>query len=86
MDINIINGSFEESKPEDINILFTTMQGLHTSLTALRENSVTLSDFTDAKLVLIADEAHHLDNESEMSGHGLKPCRAYLQPTKKIYS
>lgn len=65
VDINVINGSFEESKPEDINILFTTIQGLHISLTTLRENSVTLNDFTDKKLVLIADEAHHLDNESE---------------------
>ncbi|MCD8478738.1 MAG: DEAD/DEAH box helicase family protein [Sulfurospirillum sp.] len=44
---------------------FTTVQGLHVSLTTLRENGITYSDFKDKKLVLIADEAHHLDNEND---------------------
>lgn len=83
VDINVINSSFEESKPEDINILFTTMQGLHTSLTTLRENSVTLSDFTDKKLVLIADEAHHLDNESENERTWFKTVQNLLATNKE---
>lgn len=63
--INLIQSSFEEAKPNDINIFFTTVQGLHVSLTTLRENGITYSDFKDKKLVLIADEAHHLDNEND---------------------
>lgn len=63
--INLIQSSFEEAKPNDINIFFTTIQGLHVSLTTLRENGITYSDFKDKKLVLIADEAHHLDNEND---------------------
>jgi type III restriction enzyme len=62
VNINIINGSFEDARSDDINIFFTTMQGLHTSLTTLKENGITYSDFEDNKLVLIADEAHHLNN------------------------
>lgn len=63
--VNLIQSSFEEAKPNDINIFFTTIQGLHVSLTTLRENGITYSDFKDKKLVLIADEAHHLDNEND---------------------
>lgn len=63
--INIIQSSFEEAKERDINLFFTTVQGLHVSLTTLRENGITYSDFKDKKLVLIADEAHHLDNEND---------------------
>ncbi|MDD3324141.1 MAG: DEAD/DEAH box helicase family protein [Sulfurospirillaceae bacterium] len=62
---NIIQSSFEEAKERDINLFFTTVQGLHVSLTTLKENGITYSDFKDKKLVLIADEAHHLDNEKE---------------------
>jgi type III restriction enzyme len=63
VEVNLIDGSFADAKDSAINIFFTTMQGLHTSLTTLRENGITYSDFEDKKLVLIADEAHHLDNE-----------------------
>lgn len=63
VNINLIESSFEDARNDDINIFFTTVQGLHTSLTTLKENGITYSDFEDKKLVLIADEAHHLDNE-----------------------
>ncbi|MDD5084379.1 MAG: DEAD/DEAH box helicase family protein [Candidatus Moranbacteria bacterium] len=59
--INEISGTFAESKSDNINIHFTTVQGLHTSLTTLNENGITYDDFKDKKLVLIADEAHHLN-------------------------
>lgn len=39
---------------------FTTIQQLHLDLNNTKENSVTYEDFNDKKLVLIADEAHHL--------------------------
>ncbi|MBK6914177.1 MAG: DEAD/DEAH box helicase family protein [Ignavibacteriales bacterium] len=39
---------------------FTTIQQLHIDLNNTKENSLTYEDFKDKKLVLIADEAHHL--------------------------
>jgi type III restriction enzyme len=39
---------------------FTTIQQLHIDLNNTKENSITYEDFKDKKLVLIADEAHHL--------------------------
>lgn len=52
---------FESSNSDDINILFTTIQGLHTTLNLPRENSVTFEDFKDKKIALISDEAHHIN-------------------------
>jgi len=53
--------NFDESNEYDINIIFTTIQGLHTQLNVFRENSITLEDFKDKKIVLISDEAHHIN-------------------------
>jgi len=52
--------NFEASNPEDINIVFTTIQGLHTRLNYPKENALTYEDFDDKEIVLISDEAHHL--------------------------
>jgi len=53
--------NFDEANEYDINIIFTTIQGLHSQLNLFRENSVTLEDFKDRKIVLISDEAHHIN-------------------------
>jgi type III restriction enzyme len=52
--------NFEEADNLNINLKFTTIQQLHIDLNNTKENSVTYEDFKDKKLVLIADEAHHL--------------------------
>ncbi len=52
--------NFEEADTQNINLKFTTIQQLHIDLNNTKENSVTYEDFKDKKLVLIADEAHHL--------------------------
>ena len=52
--------NFEEADNQNINLKFTTIQQLHSDLNNTKENSVTYEDFKDKKLVLIADEAHHL--------------------------
>lgn len=54
--------NFEESDDQNININFTTIQQLHIDLNNTKENSVTYEDFKDKKIVLIADEAHHLSS------------------------
>ena len=61
-DVNLIEDTFDSSKSEDINLLFTTINKLHGNLeTTIKENSITYDDFKDKKIVLIADEAHHLN-------------------------
>lgn len=51
---------FDEADDQNINLKFTTIQQLHIDLNNTKENSVTYEDFKDKRLVLIADEAHHL--------------------------
>ncbi len=53
--------NFDDGHPDDINILFTTVQGLHAKLQLARENSITVEDIGQQKLVLLSDEAHHLN-------------------------
>lgn len=53
--------NFESTNEDDINILFSTIQGLHTKLNAPRENSISFDDFIDKEIVLISDEAHHIN-------------------------
>lgn len=53
--------NFEDVNQNDINICFTTIQKLHSNLTISKENSITLEDFRKHEIVLIADEAHHMN-------------------------
>lgn len=55
---------FQSANQDDINIVFTTIQGLHMSLNNPAENSITYEDFQDRKIVLISDEAHHINAET----------------------
>lgn len=48
-----------------INIVFTTIQGLHAKLNAPRENGLVYEDFKKNKIVLISDEAHHINAETK---------------------
>lgn len=62
IEINVIEDTFDSAKPDAINILFTTINKLHGDLeTTVRENAISYDDFARRKLVLIADEAHHLN-------------------------
>ncbi len=57
--------NFENSQTDNINIIFTTIQGLHTRLRNSRENAITYADLSDKNLVLISDEAHHINAETK---------------------
>lgn len=57
--------SFEAANRDDINIMFSTIAGLHSKLRENKENSITFEDFEDKKLVLISDEAHHLNVDTK---------------------
>jgi len=60
--------NFEEADAENINIKFTTIQQLHFDLNNAKENSITIEDIKDKKIVLIADEAHHLSSATRNNG------------------
>ena len=53
--------NFEGTDENDINLCFTTIQKLHSDLNTPKENSITYQDFKDKKIVLLADEAHHMN-------------------------
>ena len=53
--------NFEDTYPDDINICFTTIQQLHLDMKAEKEDGLTLENFADKKIVLLADEAHHMN-------------------------
>ena len=60
--------TFDVADSTNINIKFTTIQQLHIDLNNTKENSVTYEDFKDKKIVLIADEAHHLNSATKSNG------------------
>ena len=66
----VVNGSrvdikkvdnFQGANKDCINLCLTTIQGLHTDLNSERENALTYDDFSDQPVVLISDEAHHMN-------------------------
>lgn len=57
--------NFQAANQDDINIVFSTIQGLHSRLNTPKENSLTYDDFEDTKIVLISDEAHHINAETK---------------------
>ena len=57
--------NFETANQENINIVFSTIQGLHSRLNTPKENALTYEDFEDKKIVLLSDEAHHINAETK---------------------
>lgn len=81
--------NFQAAIPEDINIIFSTIQGLHTRLNDPRENAVTFDDFENNKIVLISDEAHHLNTltrrRSRMSKREQEEARSWELTVDRIF-
>jgi len=63
--------NFQDCNDKSINICFTTIQGLHSRLTKICENSLSFDDFENKKIVLIADEAHHLNVQTRKNSKKL---------------
>lgn len=60
--------NFQYADENAINICFTTTQGLHTDMWFAKENALSFDDFADKKIVLISDEAHHLNADTKKLG------------------
>ncbi len=57
--------NFQNFDKNAINICFTTTQSLHSDMWMAKENSLSFDDFNDKKIVLISDEAHHLNVDTK---------------------
>lgn len=53
--------NFQGASRDSINLCLTTIQGLHTDINSEREGAITYEDFSDQPVVLISDEAHHMN-------------------------
>ena len=76
--------NFEGTSPGDINICFTTIQKLHSDLTYVKENALTYEDFKDKKIVLLSDEAHHM-NVSTRSQESLEHVESWENTVERIF-
>ena len=74
--------NFEGVNENDINICFTTIQGLHIDLNAQKENALTYEDFKDKKIVLLADEAHHINTNTKA---GRELLESWENTVKRIF-
>lgn len=65
--IKMVNNLIQNSENGTINIYFSTISTLFNRLKERgeRENSLTLQDLCDKKIVFLADEAHHLNAETK---------------------
>lgn len=72
--INEVN-NFQYTDDNAINICFTTTQALHYDMLDAKEGAISFDDFSEHKVVLISDEAHHLNadtkkmNKDEQENH-----------------
>lgn len=57
--------NFQYADPNAINICFATIQGLHSDIWGVKENAMSLDDFDNQKVVLLSDEAHHLNVDTK---------------------
>lgn len=60
--------NFQDSDPDSINFCLQTIQGLHSDLNTPKEGGITYDDFRNLKVVLIADEAHHINTATKRTG------------------
>jgi len=81
--------NFQAANQDDINIVFSTIQGLHTRLNTPKENSITYDDFVDKNIVLISDEAHHINAATkkitELSKEEVKEVLSWEGTVNKIF-
>ena len=64
--INEVN-NFQDTDPDAINICFATIHKLHGDLINVKENCMTFDDVSENPVVLISDEAHHLNADTKSS-------------------
>ncbi len=69
--------NFQYTDKNAINICFTTTQSLHFDMWTSKENTLSLDDFADKKVVLISDEAHHLNVDTKTLAKNKEEAESY---------
>lgn len=59
------------NNPQDVEIKFTTIQKLYNDIHIERENQTTLEDLNSKNIIMLADEAHHLNTDTK-NIHGIQ--------------
>lgn len=81
--------NFEGVNQDNINILFTTIQGLHSRIWTPQENAITLEDFNNKKIVFLSDEAHHINaltkNIAKMSKEEREENTSWENTVNKVF-
>lgn len=81
--------NFEGVNQDNINILFTTIQGLHSRIWTPQENTITLEDFKNKKIVFLSDEAHHINaltkNIEKMSKKEREESTSWENTVNKVF-
>ncbi len=80
--------NFQYADKDAINICFATTQELHMDMWSTKENGMSFEDFDEQKVVLISDEAHHLnvDTKRKMSDDESLSYRSWEQTVKTIFT
>lgn len=79
--------NFQYVDKEAINLCFTTTQGLHMDMWLTKENGMSFDDFENQKVVLISDEAHHLNVDTKkMSKEEAENYHSWEQTVNYIFS
>lgn len=80
--------NFQYADQDAINICFATTQGLHMDMWITKENGMSFDDFDEQKVVLISDEAHHLnvDTRKKMSADEESSYHSWEQTVKNIFN
>lgn len=63
--INVKKVDTFSNDTDDIEILFTSIHKLHNSVYQVKENSIFLDDLQNKDIVMLADEAHHLNSDTK---------------------
>ena len=78
--------NFQYAESDAINICFATTQGLHMDMWLARENGMSFDDFDNQKVVLISDEAHHLNVDTRrMTAEEETSYHSWEQTVKNIF-
>lgn len=79
--------NFQYSEADAINVCFTTTQGLHSDMWWIKENGMSFDDFDNRQVVLISDEAHHLnvDTKKKMSDEEERSYHSWEETVKNIF-
>lgn len=64
VNVNSVNNP-TDGNPDDINFCFVIINTLYNRLREPHENQLSLEDFVNNKIVIIADEAHHLNVDTK---------------------